>query len=143
MRLLDGVDASLLQPPVNVLRLSLHPSGLAPRVRNLPEWRAHLLQRLRQQIDASHDPHLVALLRELQALPAPAGARDESAVAAASIAIPMQLEVGGTVLSMLGTTTVFGTPVDITLAELALEAFVPADVQTAAHLHRMAGLPPS
>ncbi|HEX7112160.1 MAG TPA: helix-turn-helix transcriptional regulator [Mizugakiibacter sp.] len=133
--LLGGVDAALLTPPVNVLRLSLHPAGLAPRIRNLAEWRAHLLHRLRQQIDASHDPQLIALLRELQALPAPAEAATPPAHA---IAVPLQLEVPGAVLSMLSTTTVFGTPVDVTLAELALEAFVPADAAAAQQLRAMA-----
>lgn len=136
LRLLGGVAPALLAPPVNVLRLSLHPGGLAPRIRNLGQWRAHLLHRLRQQIDASHDPQLIALLRELQALPAPAGAGDIDAPSA--IAVPLQLEVDGQVLSLLSTTTVFGTPVDITLAELALEAFVPADAETATRLGRMA-----
>ena len=137
LRLLGGVAPELLAPPVNVLRLSLHPAGLAPRIRNLGQWRAHLLHRLRQQIDASHDARLIALLRELQALPMPEGT-DEADVASA-IAVPLQLEVDGQVLSMLSTTTVFGTPVDITLAELALEAFVPADARTAEQLRLMAG----
>jgi transcriptional regulator with XRE-family HTH domain len=137
LRLLGGVAPELLAPPVNVLRLSLHPAGLAPRIRNLGQWRAHLLHRLRQQIDASHDPQLIALLRELQALPVPEGTTE--ADIASAIAVPLQLDIGGQVLSMLSTTTVFGTPVDITLAELALEAFVPADVQTAERLRTMAG----
>lgn len=139
LRLLDGVAPELLQAPINVLRLSLHPAGLAPRIRNLPEWRAHLLHRLRQQIDASHDPQLIALLHELQALPMPGNHAPVANTAANAIAVPMQLEVNGTALSMLSTTTVFGTPVDITLAELALEAFVPADAGTAEQLRRMAG----
>ncbi|THD07736.1 helix-turn-helix domain-containing protein [Rhodanobacter lindaniclasticus] len=136
LRLLGGVAPELLEPPVNVLRLSLHPGGLAPRIRNLGQWRAHLLHPLRQQIDASHDPQLIALLRELQALPAPAdmAPADTGSV----IAVPLQLEVDGQLLSMLSTTTVFGTPVDITLAELALEAFVPADAATAQRLRELA-----
>jgi transcriptional regulator with XRE-family HTH domain len=138
LRLLVGVATELLQPPVNVLRLSLHPAGLAPRIRNLPQWRAHLLHRLRQQIDASHDPQLIVLLRELQALPAPSLDAGAEVATPAAIAVPMQLEVDGVVLSMLSTTTVFGSPVDITLAELALEAFVPADAETAEQLRRMA-----
>jgi transcriptional regulator with XRE-family HTH domain len=138
LRLLAGVSPELLQPPVNVLRLSLHPAGLAPRIRNLPQWRAHLLHRLRQQIDASHDPQLIVLLRELQALPAPSLDAGAEVATPAAIAVPMQLEVDGVVLSMLSTTTVFGSPVDITLAELALEAFVPADAETAEQLRRMA-----
>ncbi|MGC1549335.1 MAG: helix-turn-helix transcriptional regulator [Rhodanobacter sp.] len=138
LRLLDGVAPELLQAPINVLRLSLHPAGLAPRIRNLPEWRAHLLHRLRQQIDASHDLQLIALLRELQALPIPAAETLAANTSAHTIAVPMQLEVNGVVLSMLSTTTVFGTPVDITLAELALEAFVPADADTAEQLRLLA-----
>jgi transcriptional regulator with XRE-family HTH domain len=137
LRLLGGVAPELLAPPVNVLRLSLHPAGLASRIRNLGQWRAHLLHRLRQQIDGSHDPQLIALLRELQALPVPQGAAEADTPSA--IAVPLQLEVDGQVLSMLSTTTVFGTPVDITLAELALEAFVPADAQTAERLRAMVG----
>lgn len=137
-RLLVGVAPELLQPPINVLRLSLHPAGLAPRIRNLAAWRAHLLHRLRQQIDASHDPQLIALLRELQALPMPAADSVEEAMPHGAIAVPMQLEADGAVLNMLSTTTVFGTPVDITLAELALEAFVPADAETAERLRQMA-----
>jgi transcriptional regulator with XRE-family HTH domain len=137
LRLLGGIAPELLEPPVNVLRLSLHPAGLAPRIRNLGQWRAHLLHRLRREIDASHDPQLIALLRELQALPVPGDTPD--ADIAPAIAVPMQLEVDGHVLSMLSTTTVFGTPVDITLAELALESFVPADAATAERLRAMAG----
>ena len=132
----------LLQPPINVLRLSLHPAGLAPRIRNLAQWRAHLLHRLRQQIDASHDPQLIALLRELQALPAPTLDASAEVAMPSPIAVPMQLDVDGIVLSMLSTTTVFGSPVDITLAELALEAFVPADAETAERLREMASAHP-
>jgi len=140
LRLLDGVAPELLQAPINVLRLSLHPAGLAPRIRNLPEWRAHLLHRLRQQIEASHDPQLIALLHELQALPMSGDHTPVANTPVNAIAVPMQLEVNGTILSMLSTTTVFGTPVDITLAELALEAFVPADANTAEQLHRLANM---
>lgn len=137
LRLLDGVSPDLLAPPINVLRLSLHPQGLAPRIRNLAEWRAHLLHRLQQQIDASHDPQLIALMAELQALPAQAS-HASTAMPVSAIAVAMQLDVHGKVLSMLSTTTVFGSPVDITLAELALEAFVPADSETAQALQELA-----
>lgn len=142
LRLLDGVSPTLLAPPVNVLRLSLHPDGLAPRIRNLPEWRAHLLHRLQQQIDASHDPQLIALQNELHALPSPHADKPVPPPASA-IAVAMQLEVGDKVLSLLSTTTVFGSPVDITLAELALEAFVPTDAETASALQELAGSDPS
>jgi hypothetical protein len=139
-RLLAGLVPQWLQPPINVLRLSLHPSGLAPYIHNLPVWRAHLLDRLRRQVDATHDSELISLLQELRSYP---GADDTSSHEAMStngaIAVPMELALGDNVLSMLSTTTVFGTPMDITLAELALEAFVPADEATARRLREMAG----
>ncbi|MFC4763447.1 helix-turn-helix domain-containing protein [Dyella koreensis] len=139
LRLMAGIPEALLTPPINVLRLSLHPAGLAPRIRNLAQWRAHLLDRLRRQIDASHDPQLIELLRELRALSPPAlDEADAIEGPGTDIAVPMLLEVGGSVLSMISTTTVFGTPVDITLAELALESFVPADEATAQKLREMA-----
>jgi transcriptional regulator with XRE-family HTH domain len=126
--LLAGVDEELLRPPVNVLRLSLHPRGLAARIANLAEWRAHLLERLRRQIDISADAVLIELLKELRAYPAPASARQANGV---SVVIPLRLRVGDRVLSFLSTTTIFGTPVEITLSELALESFFPADAGTA------------
>ena len=136
VRLLAGVSAALLAPPVNVLRLSLHPDGLAPRIANLGEWRAHLLTRLQQQIDRSGDPQLVALREELAAYPSRAvlgGTHDF-----AGIAVPLQLRVDGidAPLSLISTTTVFGTPVDVTLSELALECFYPADERTRELLQR-------
>ena len=126
--LLAGVDAALLKPPVNVLRLSLHPKGLAPRVVNLAEWRAHLLERLRRQVDISADAVLVELLKELRAYPAPAQPHKANS---AGVVVPFKLRHGDRVLSFLSTTTVFGTPVEITLSELALESFFPADAGTA------------
>ncbi len=135
-------DAELLRPPVNVLRLSLHPGGLAPFIVNLAEWRSHLIARLRQQIRATADPILADLLVELLTYPAPAqpvrkGHAPDPEVEAA-IVVPMQLKVGDQVLSLISTTTVFGTPVDITLSELALETFFPADAATAEALRAMA-----
>ena len=138
-RLLAGLAPHWLQPPVNVLRLSLHPSGLAPLIRNLPVWRAHLLERLRRQIDATQDPELIALQQEL--LTYPGGAPSHGIAGNSAIAVPMELALGDTVLSMLSTTTVFGTPMDVTLAELALEAFVPADSATAQRLRELAEAP--
>src|SRR3954470_15613469 len=79
--LLANVAAALLTPPVNVLRLSLHPDGLAPRIANLPEWREHLLARLRHQIDLTADPVLVELMRELKTFPVPKGAQPSSGAA--------------------------------------------------------------
>jgi transcriptional regulator with XRE-family HTH domain len=136
--LLAGIDPSLLEPPVNVLRLGLHPRGLAPRIVNLPEWRSHLLARLHRQIDASADPVLVDLLNELSGYPMPHGERHqrEDKTDFAGVAVPMQLATEDGILSFLSTTTVFGTPVDITLSELALESFFPADAPTLEALTR-------
>jgi transcriptional regulator with XRE-family HTH domain len=140
--LLDGVDAALLQPPVNVLRLALHPSGLAPRTVNLAEWRSHLLFRLRQQIEITADLALEKLMVELLAYPAPdAGPHHQHEPSYGGVAVPFRLSAPGGVLSFLSTTTVFGTPVDITLSELALESFFPADAATAEMLRRMAPQP--
>lgn len=133
--LLDGVAPRLLAPPVNVLRLSLHPDGVAPRIVNLNAWRTHLFARLRTQVHASGDPVLAALLDELQGYPgddSPPGGDDGNAVA-----VPLQIRSPVGVLSFISTTTVFGTPVDITLSELALETFFPADPETAQRLRRL------
>ena len=135
--LIAGVDAVLLNPPVNVLRLALHPGGLAPRTVNLPEWRAHLLERLRQQIDVSGDPVLVDLMAELRGYGAPASTTSSTAGPDfTAIAIPFRLATEDGVLSFFSTTTVFGTPIDVTLSELALECFFPADHATAAAMRR-------
>ena len=130
--LLDGVAPALLEAPINVLRLSLHPDGLAPRIANLAQWRAHLLARLRQQIVVSADPMLVALESELRAYPAP----DEPAheFTEPGVVVPLQLTTPAGLLSFISTTTVFGTPIDITLSELALETFFPGDAATATAL---------
>lgn len=133
-------DAELLRPPVNVLRLSLHPGGLAPFIVNIGEWRGHLLARLRQQVRATADGTLGALLDELSAYPHTGSTvkAHREAEQDAGIAVPMQLRLGETVLSLISTTTVFGTPVDITLSELALETFFPADSATAETLNALA-----
>ncbi|MFN3524425.1 MAG: helix-turn-helix domain-containing protein [Phenylobacterium sp.] len=128
------VDPELLTGKVNVLRLSLHPRGLAPRVENLTEWRAHILDRLRREVELTADPGLEALHAELRGYPAPAGAPARVGAAFGGVAIPLRLNTPGGALSFLTTTTVFGTPVDITLSELTLETFFPADEATAAAL---------
>jgi transcriptional regulator with XRE-family HTH domain len=142
-RLMAGAEASLLRPPVNVLRLSLHPQGIAPRIANYHEWRAHLLVRLRRQVDLTADPVLTALLTELAAFPAPPGAKPARPIRNGdqSVVVPFQLTTDAGVLSFVSTTTVFGTPLDITLSELALESFFPADAATADALRRLAGQP--
>jgi transcriptional regulator with XRE-family HTH domain len=141
-RLIAGAGAALLRPPLNVLRLSLHPDGLAPRIANLAEWRAHLLERLRRQVEASADAVLADLLHELSAYPAPCGPKAMQPGAHrdyAGVVVPLRLVTDAGVLSFISTTTVFGTPVDVTLAELALESFFPADAATAQALQRLAG----
>jgi transcriptional regulator with XRE-family HTH domain len=130
--LLGAVAPRLLEPPINVLRLGLHPEGLAPRVENFGEWRSHLLSRLRHQIDATADPVLVELLAELESYPVTGGAHHEGEVEDyAGVLVPLRLRTQHGVLSFFSTTTVFGTPLDITLAELAIESMFPADPQTA------------
>ncbi len=132
--LLEGVAPELLRPPLNVLRLSLHPEGLAPRIANLAQWRAHLLARLRQQVDVSADPVLAELADELRAYPAPPQAHPD--ITETAVVVPLVLATPQGMLSFISTTTVFGTPLDITLSELALETFFPADAATAAVLRQ-------
>jgi transcriptional regulator with XRE-family HTH domain len=128
--LISGVAAHLLQAPVNVLRLSLHPEGMAPRIVNLGEWRAHLLDRLGRQAVVSGDPALFALHEELAAYPggAPGHAPD---LEAGSIAVPLRLRAGDDELAFISTATTFGTATDVTVSELAIESFFPADERTA------------
>ena len=134
--LMAGAAPALLQPPVNVLRLSLHPDGLAPRIVNLGAWRAHVLERLRQQIVASGDDELSALADELRGYPGP---RHDEPAPNQHVVVPLVLDTPDGTLSFISTTTVFGTPVDVTLSELALETFFPADAATADRLNRLAG----
>lgn len=136
--MLAGISAELLKPPLNVLRLSLHSDGLAPRIVNLGQWRTHLLARLRRQIEISADTVLLALLEELSSYPAPQQpARSADVEGTNSFVVPMRLATPAGVLSFISTTTVFGTPIDVTLSELALESFFPADAATAAALRQM------
>jgi transcriptional regulator with XRE-family HTH domain len=132
-------DKSLLQGEVNVLRASLHPAGLAPHIVNFAQWKARLLHRIGQQIDATADPKLIALEKELAAYPVPSKSCGIPELEKANgVAIPVQLRVGGQVLSFISTTTVFGTPVDVTLSELAVEAFFPTNAETAAVMQAIA-----
>ncbi|AME24402.1 MULTISPECIES: helix-turn-helix domain-containing protein [Burkholderiaceae] len=131
--LVASADPALLEPPVNVLRLSLHPNGLASKIANLGQWRRHLLERLDGQIRVSGDVQLIALRDELSSYP---GASNEDRTMESSIAIPFVLNTTAGRLSFITTTLVFGTPVDVTLSELAIEMFFPADEATAAALKR-------
>jgi transcriptional regulator with XRE-family HTH domain len=128
----EGVAPDLLEPPVNALRVALHPEGMAPRILNLAEWRAHLLERLARQIAVTGDQALANLYAELAAYPAPPlesnGGRHS---VANDIVVSLRLDGGGRELSFFSTVTTFGTAVDITVAELAIESFFPADKGTA------------
>ena len=138
--LLSGASPELLKPPVNALRLSLHPDGIAGSIVNWHAWRDHALARLQRQIEVSGDGTLSALRDELAAYPAPPGAiaAEHDNAAVNQIAVPLRLRTPIGELSFFSTTTVFGTPVDVTLSELAIEAFFPADQQTAAALREFA-----
>ena len=133
--LTEGVAPSLLEPPANALRATLHPDGMAPRILNFDEWSGHLVHRLRREIDTTGDPELAVLLQEVLGYP---GVRDEPPPvdldAAARIVLPLHLHHRAGTLSFFGTVTTFGTPTDVTLAELSVEAFYPADEATAAAL---------
>ena len=138
--LVSGVSAELLRPPINVLRVGLHPNGIAPRIINFPEWRSHLIARLRHQIDVTADPTLKQLMSEVLSYPMPSKMTNSAPGPERydGVVVPLQLAAEDGVLSFFSTTTVFGTPVDITLAELALESFFPADSATAETLRRLA-----
>lgn len=138
--LLGGASPALLRPPVNVLRLSLHPDGLAARILNFREWRAHVVARLTRQIDVSGDPVLVGLLDELKAYPVPPGARPYRPAAdtpPGGIAVPLELASDAGTLRLISTTTVFGTALDVALSELTIESFFPADAATAEAMRRL------
>ena len=135
--LLQGAAPWLLEAPVNVLRLSLHPEGIAPRIDNLAEWRQHLLHRLRHQFEATGDAGIATLIDELAAYPHPPERRGEASDASA-IAVPLRLKTPDGVLSFISATMVFGTPLDVTMSELAIETFLPADEATATALRKQA-----
>jgi transcriptional regulator with XRE-family HTH domain len=130
MVLLDGVAAHLLEQP-NALRISLHPDGLAPRIRNLAQWRHHVVDRLRREVAVSGSDHLSSLLAEIESYPG----GFEKTRDLGGVAVPLQLHTtSGRLLTFLSTVTTFGTALDLTAAELSIEAFLPADEATAAAL---------
>jgi transcriptional regulator with XRE-family HTH domain len=126
----DHVPAHMLEPPVNVLRVSLHPDGMAERILNYGEWRAHLVDRLKRQVALTADERLAALLDEINGYPGETGEPHPGG----EIAVPLRFDAGGHELTFFSTIATFGTAIDITLAELAIEAFFPADDATAAYL---------
>ncbi|MDQ0936962.1 helix-turn-helix domain-containing protein [Streptomyces turgidiscabies] len=148
LMLLDGLPESVLAPPLNAMRLTLHPEGLAPRIRNLPEWRGHLLAQMERQIALHRSAPLRALYEEVAAYPVPeveggrADPAPDSASASASafafaFALPMRIEHEGRLLSFVSSISTFNTPMDITVAELAIETLLPADPATVKYLHSM------
>ncbi|MEV2215558.1 helix-turn-helix transcriptional regulator [Streptomyces sp. NPDC050997] len=139
LMLLDGIPESLLAPPLNAMRLTLHPEGLAPRIRNLREWRGHLLAQMGRQIALRRSERLRALYDEVSAYPVPdkddeTGQPDEPV---AYFALPMRIEHEGRTLSFVSSISTFNTPMDVTVAELAIETLLPADPATVKYLHSL------
>jgi transcriptional regulator with XRE-family HTH domain len=133
--LTDGVSPDLLAPPMNALRITLHPDGMAPRIANFAEWSAHLLQRLHRQATIAADPEVIALLEELRGYPDVTETSPAAVDPAAMLFVPLRLRTAdGAELCFFSTVATFGTAVDITLAELSIESFFPADAATEAAL---------
>jgi hypothetical protein len=135
--LTEGCDPALLTPPVNALRASLHPDGMAPRIANLAEWRAHILERLHRQAHTTRDPRLAELHAELAAYPGGVAERPELT----DVAVPLRLRYGDhgdRELAFFSMTAVVGAPLDVTVAEVAIESFYPADAETAEALRSIA-----
>jgi transcriptional regulator with XRE-family HTH domain len=130
--LLEGISDELLVPPVNCMRLALHPDGLAPRILNLADWRGHLLHRLSRAVQLTGDPELAELYEELVGYPGPAS---DAAPGAGAIMVELHLATpDGSELRFFSTITTFGTAADVTISELSVEAFFPADEDTARRL---------
>lgn len=133
--LLRGVDASLVGQRMNAVRLALHPKGLAPRIANFAEWRHHVLDRVQRQFDVTGDAELGALIEEVLTYPAPRE-RFTMLNGDARVVVPLRLLTEAGPLNLISTTMVFGTALDVTLSELAIETFFPADRATAELLAR-------
>ncbi|MEV6177896.1 helix-turn-helix transcriptional regulator [Streptomyces sp. NPDC052015] len=144
MMLLDGIPESLLAPPLNAMRLTLHPQGLAPRIRNLREWRGHLLSQMERQIALHRSAPLRELYEEVAAFPVPESTPEsepesEQEEFVPYFALPLRIEHEGRTLSFISSISTFNTPMDVTVAELAIETFLPADPATVKYLHALAG----
>ncbi|MES4892696.1 helix-turn-helix transcriptional regulator [Streptomyces sp. NPDC096012] len=138
--LLEGVPDELMAPAPNAMRLTLHPRGLAPRIRNLREWRGHLLAQMEREIALHRSDRLRALYEEVSAYPVP----EEAPVAEPDepvpyFALPMRIEHEGRILSFVSSISTFNTPMDVTVAEIAIETFLPADRATTKYLHTLVG----
>lgn len=133
--LMQGADPDLITPPVNVLRLSLHPKGVASRIVNFAEWADHLVARLDRQVMLTGDSELGALLEELRSYPGvPRRSTFPELEGAEKVFVPLRWRAGDRILTFFSTVTTFGTAIDVTLAELSVESFFPADPETAAAL---------
>jgi transcriptional regulator with XRE-family HTH domain len=136
--LLDGVDSSLLRPPVNLMRVGLHPLGLATRIRNFAEWRANAIAKLRQRIEITADQQLVELLKEIEGYRYPRSLDQSQRTWRCDAAIPLELETSCGDVSLITTSMVFGYPRDVTVSEIAIECFFPQDKESAEVLKRFA-----
>lgn len=138
--LLEGVPEKLMTPAPNAMRLTLHPEGLAPRIRNLREWRGHLLAQMERQLALYRSDRLRALYEEVAAYPVPEEEPDgEPAAPVPYFALPLRIEHEGRILSFVSSISTFNTPMDVTVAELAIETFLPADPATVKYLRTMEG----
>ncbi|WP_217207796.1 helix-turn-helix domain-containing protein [Streptomyces sp. AC550_RSS872] len=140
LMLLDGIPEHLLAPPLNAMRLTLHPEGLAPRIRNLREWRGHLLAQMDRQIALRRSVRLRRLYEEVAAYPVPEEEPSGTAEPAAPVpyfALPLRIEHEGRVLSFISSISTFNTPMDVTVAELAIETLLPADPATVKYLQSL------
>ncbi|MFF3286308.1 helix-turn-helix domain-containing protein [Streptomyces sp. NPDC003023] len=140
--LLDGLPEHLLEPPLNAMRITLHPEGLAPRIRNLREWRGHLLEQMERQIALARSEALRRLYDEVAAYPLPHNAVDDGSVAADGapypyFALPLRIEHAGRTLSFVSSISTFNTPMDVTVAEMAIETLLPADPATVKYLQSL------
>ncbi|MEU0370191.1 helix-turn-helix transcriptional regulator [Streptomyces sp. NPDC006283] len=142
--LLDGLPEHLLSPPLNAMRITLHPEGLAPRIRNLPEWRGHLLHQMERQMALVRSDALRSLYDEVAAFPVPRNgacdvseAMDPGSAPYPYFALPLRIEHEGRVLSFVSSISTFNTPLDVTVAELAIETFLPADPATVKYLQSL------
>ncbi|MCX4820392.1 helix-turn-helix transcriptional regulator [Streptomyces sp. NBC_01142] len=139
--LLDGLPEHLLTPPLNAMRITLHPEGLAPRIRNLREWRGHLLAQMERQIALARSEALRELYDEVAAYPLPETGSDpadrERPEPYPYFALPLQIEHEGRVLSFMSSISTFNTPMDVTVAELAIETLLPADPATVKYLQSL------
>jgi transcriptional regulator with XRE-family HTH domain len=138
LMLLDGLPETVLAPPLNAMRLSLHPQGLAPRIRNLRAWRGHLLDQMERQIALHRSEPLRALYEEVAAYPVPEKDDEpQPGLAVPHFALPMVIEHEGRRLSFVSSISTFNTPMDVTVAELAIETLLPADPATVKYLHSL------